>query len=75
MSSLMDHIEAQSRSHLAEDRAKLAESLLESLRPFIGEIEAAWSDEIAARIAAFEHGDVPPYAAEQVFAEARHLLQ
>lgn len=49
--------------------------MLESLHTPIEEIEAAWSDEIALRIQAFEKGDILAYSAEQVFAEARQILQ
>ena len=75
MSSSLPQIEEQARSLSAEDRAKLAEFMLESLHTSIEEIEAAWSEEIALRIDAFEKGDIPAYSAEQVFAEARQILQ
>ena len=75
MSLTLHQIEEQARSLSAEDRAKLAEFILESLHTSIEEIEAAWSEEIALRINAFEKGDIPAYSAEQVFAEARQTLQ
>ena len=75
MSSSLHKIEEQVRSLPAEDRAKLAEFMLESLHTSVEEIEAAWSEEIALRIDAFEKGDIPAYSAEQVFAEARQILQ
>ena len=75
MSSSLHKIEEQARSLPAEDRAKLAEFMLESLHTSVEEIEAAWSEEIALRIDAFEKGDIPAYSAEQVFAEARQILQ
>ena len=74
MSSLQQ-IEEQARSLSAEDRAKLAECMLESLHTSIEEIEVAWSEEIALRIDAFEKGNISAYSAEQVFAEARQTLQ
>ena len=74
MSSSLHQIEEQARSLSAEDRAKLAESMLESLHTSIDQIEAAWSEEIALRIDAFEKGDILAYSAEQVFAEARQIL-
>ena len=74
MSSLQQ-IEEQARSLSAEDRAKLAEYMLESLHTSIKEIESAWSEEIASRIDAFENGSISAYSAEQVFAEARQILQ
>ncbi len=74
MSLSLHEIQEQARSLSAEDRAKLAECMLESLQPSIEEIEAAWSEEIALRIQAFEKGDMSAYSAEQVFAEARQIL-
>lgn len=74
MSSSLRQIEEQARSLSAEDRAKLAECMLESLHTSIDQIEAAWSEEIALRIDAFEKGDILAYSAEQVFTEARQIL-
>jgi putative addiction module component (TIGR02574 family) len=74
MSSSLHEIEDQACSLSAEDRAKLAECMLESLQTSIEEIEAAWSEEIALRIEAFEKGDISAYSAEEVFAEARQIL-
>ena len=59
----------------AEERAKLAESLLESLHSPLSEVEAAWEEEIEQRLAAFDRGEVPSYSADEVFAEARHILK
>ena len=75
MSSSLHQIEEQARSLSAEDRAKLAEWMSESLHTSIEEIEAAWSEEIALRIEAFEQGDNSAYSAEQIFTEARQILQ
>ena len=74
MSSSLHEIAEQARSLSAEDRAKLAECMLESLETSIEEIEAAWSEEIALRIEAFEKGEISGHSAEQVFAEARRIL-
>jgi len=68
-----EEIEQQARSLVAEERAQLAETLLESLHSPISDIEAAWAREIENRVAAFDRGDMPAYAAEDVFAEARRL--
>ena len=58
----------------ADDRAKLAEFLLESLRePILAEVEREWDEEIARRVAAFEAGEVAAVPAADVFAEAKHL--
>lgn len=74
MSSSLHQIEEQARSLSAEDRAKLAECMLESLHTSIDQMEAAWSEKIALRLDAFEKGDILAYSAEQVFTEARQIL-
>jgi len=72
-SSLKD-IEQQARALATEERAKLAEALLESLQvPPLSEIEALWNRDIEDRVAAFDRGETQTYAAEDVFAEARRL--
>ena len=73
MSASLKKIEEQAKSLSAEERAKLAESMLESLHTPVSEIEAAWAEEIERRVAAFDRGEIPAYAAEDVFAEARRL--
>lgn len=73
MSVSLKHIEEQARALSAEERAKLAESMLESLHAPLSEIEAAWAEEIEQRVAAFDRGEIPSYAAEDVFAEARRI--
>lgn len=73
MSASLKQIEEQARSLSAEERAKLAEFMLESLHAPVSEVEAAWADEIERRVAAFDRGEIPEYAAEDVFAEARRL--
>ena len=57
----------------AEERARLAESMLASLHSPLAEIDAAWAQEIEERIAAFDRGEIPAHAAEDVFAEARRM--
>ena len=74
MSSSLQEIAEQARSLSAEDRAKLAECMLESLETSIEEIEAAWAEEIASRIEAFEKGEISAHSAEKVFADARQIL-
>lgn len=73
MSVSLKQIEEQARSLSAEERAKLAESMLESLHAPLSEIETAWAEEIEQRVAAFDRGEIPSYAAEDVFAEARRI--
>lgn len=71
MSASLEQIEDQARALSPEERAKLAQSMLESLHSPLADIEAAWESEIEQRVAAFDRGEIPVYAAEDVFAEAR----
>jgi putative addiction module component (TIGR02574 family) len=71
MSASLKQIEDQARALTPEERAKLAESMLESLHSSLAEIEAAWAEEIEQRVAAFDRGEIPAHPAEDVFAEAR----
>jgi putative addiction module component (TIGR02574 family) len=73
MSASLKQIEDQARALTPEDRAKLAESMLESLHAPLAEIEQAWNEEIERRVAAFDRGEIPAYPAEDVFAEARRI--
>ncbi|NGP51964.1 addiction module protein [Thioalkalivibrio sp. XN8] len=75
MSSLLKDLEKSARALSPEDRARLAESLLESLHLPVVEVEAQWAREIENRVAAFDRGELPDYAAEDVFAEARRLTR
>jgi putative addiction module component (TIGR02574 family) len=75
MSTSLEQLVEQARALPAEDRAKLAESLLESLQPSVSEIEAAWTQEIERRIAAFDRGEIDTYSAEDVFADARRIAR
>jgi putative addiction module component (TIGR02574 family) len=73
MSASLKQIEEQARALTPEDRAKLAESMLESLHSPLAEIEKTWEEEIERRVAAFDRGEIPAYPAEDVFAEARRI--
>lgn len=76
MSDTLKELEAQARSLSPEERARLVESLLESLRDApLAEIEKAWEVEIAERVAAYDRGELPTFSAESVFAEARRLAR
>jgi putative addiction module component (TIGR02574 family) len=73
--SLAD-LEDQARSLTPEERARLAEVLLESLQDTaLSEIEAAWQREIEQRVAAYDRGELVTFSAEQVFAEAKHIAR
>ncbi|WP_448507942.1 addiction module protein [Immundisolibacter sp.] len=73
MSASLKQIEEQAKALGADDRSRLAESLLESLHTAVWEIETAWAEEIERRVAAFDRGETPAYPAEGVFGEARRL--
>jgi len=75
MSASLKDIERQARELVAEERAKLAETLIESLHSPLADIEAAWAKEIEDRVTAFDRGEMQAYAAEDVFAEARRLTR
>ncbi len=76
MSDTLEELERQARSLSAEERARLAEMLLESLQDApLAEIEAAWDREIEERVAAYDRGELQTYPAEEVFAEARRLAR
>jgi putative addiction module component (TIGR02574 family) len=67
---------AQAQELSPEDRARLAEMLLESLHGApAAEIADAWDREVEARVAAFERGESQTYPADEVFAEAKRLTQ
>lgn len=73
MSVSLKQIEDQAHALTPEERAKLAESMLESLHSPLAEIERCWQVEIEQRVAAFDRGEIPTYPAEDVFAEARRI--
>jgi len=76
MSALLVELEKQACSLLPEERAHLAEVLLESLHDSpLSEIETEWEQEIEQRVAAFDRGELQTYSAEDVFAEARRMTQ
>ncbi len=76
MPDTLEESQSRVRSLSPEERAKLADFLLDSLRDVpLAEIEQAWEREIEERVAAFERDDQPTISAESVFAEARRLAR
>ncbi len=74
MASSLKDLEKMARTLAAEERAQLAEALLESLQASpLSDIETLWNREIEARVVAYDRGETQTYAAEDVFAEARRL--
>ena len=76
MASMLEEIEEKVRALSPDDRARLIQVLLESLRDTpVADIEAEWEHEIQERVAEYERGETKAYAAEDVFAEARYLAR
>jgi len=76
MSDALKELEKKAKSLAADERAQLAELLLESIQePPVAEIEAAWDREIEERAAAYDRGELQTISAEDVFAEARRLAR
>ena len=71
MNTSLKQVEEQALSLSPEERAKLAEVMLESLATPLADIEEAWAQEIEQRVAAYDRADIPSYSAEDVFAEAK----
>jgi len=76
MSTSLFEVERQASLLPPDDRAKLAEFLLESLQDKVStEIEQEWEREIARRVSAFEMGEISTIPARDVFNEAKRLDQ
>ena len=76
MSSLLAELSERARQLAPQERAQLAEGLLESLQEWSSpEVEAAWDTEILKRIGEYERGEATLSPATDVFAEARRLTQ
>ena len=76
MSTMLEELEQQARTLSPEERARLADVPLESLRDApLAEIETAWDLEIEKRVAAYDRGELEMFSAENVFAEARRLAR
>ncbi len=76
MSTLLDELSKKAQTLTVEERAQLAQELLESVeRDSDPEVQAAWDAEIASRIAKYERGEATLIPAEDVFAAARRLTK
>ncbi len=76
MSALLAQLEQQVCLLLPEERAHLAEVLLESLYDSpLSEIKTEWELEINKRVAAFDSEERQTYSAEDLFAEAMRIIQ
>ena len=76
MPTTLAEVEQQARMLSPNERARLAEVLLESLEgDALREIETAWRHEIDERVAAYERGEIKTFSAEEVFAETKNLCR
>lgn len=76
MSDLFSELFQRAQHLSPEERAQLAQELVESLQQEIPpEVDAAWDEELRGRAASYERGDAKLIPAEDVFAEARRLTQ
>ena len=76
MSSLFDELSKMAQTLAVEERAQLAQELLESIeRDADPDVQAAWEAEIEDRTAKYERGEAKLIPAEEVFAAARRLTQ
>jgi putative addiction module component (TIGR02574 family) len=76
MSALLDELSKKAQRLTPEERAQLAQELLESVeRDADPEVQRAWETEIASRIAKYDRGEAKLIPAEEVFAAARRLTQ
>lgn len=76
MSALLDELSKKAQALAVEERAQLAQELLESVeRELDPDVQAAWEAEIADRIAKYERGEAKLVPAEEVFAAARLLTK
>ena len=74
MATTLAEVEQQARMLSPDERARLADILLESLRdPSLLEIENAWQREIEERVAAYDRGESETCSAEDVFAEGKRI--
>lgn len=73
MNTSLKQVEEQALNLNPEERAKLAEVILSSLAGPLANIEEAWAQKIGQRVAAYDLGDIPPYPADDVFAEAKRI--
>lgn len=76
MSSLLIELSERARQLPPQERAQLAQGLLESLQEWSSpEVDAAWDAEILKRIGEHQRGEAMLSLAADVFAEARRLTQ
>jgi putative addiction module component (TIGR02574 family) len=76
MSALLDELSKKAKELALEERAQLAQELMESVdQESNPEVEAAWETEIESRIARYERGEAKLISSSEVFEAARRLTQ
>lgn len=76
MSTLLDELAERAQELSVHERAQLAQELLESVdQEADPEVQAAWDEEIARRIASYEDGTAKLHDTEDVFEVARRLTR
>ena len=76
MSALLAELEQRACTLSPDERARLAEVLLESLSDTsLADIEDQWNTEIEKRVAEYDRGEAQVFSAEDVFAEARRMTR
>jgi len=70
----LQQIESEALSLPADERARLAEALIESLDED-ARLQQAWDEEIGRRVEDLRSGRVKGIPAEEVFAEMEELLR
>ena len=76
MSALLDELSKRAKELAVEERAQLAQELLESVEQEADpDVQTAWESEIASRIDKYERGEAKLIPAAEVFEAARRLTQ
>ena len=76
MSALLDELSKRAKQLAVDERAQLAQELLESVEQEADpEVQVVWEAEIASRIAKYERGEANLVPAADVFEAARRLTQ
>lgn len=75
MSASLKEVEEDAKSLSTSDRARLVQSILESLHSDDPDVAEAWAGEISRRVEAFDRGELVTHPAEEVLAEARRVTR
>lgn len=73
MSASLKELEEVAKSLSSSDRARLVQTILESLHSDDPDVAGAWAREIGRRVEAFDRGELVAHPAEDVFVEARQV--